>query len=165
MAHSWVKSIHYFRTYNVSACDFNAMFLKQTVECAAGNIGLTGCLGNISSGFFQVAPDKIFFSSPDMQLAFGLERGPTSVDFIVGAAFIGVGEHGRQVFQSDNTVLGQDRRAFDDILHLADIARPGIVLHGLDGAFLNAGNIFVQFFAGLLQKMMCQGRDGVNPVA
>src|ERR1035437_2018664 len=49
-------------------------------------------------------------------------------------------------------------RAFNEILHLADISGPGIVLHGLDGPLFNADNGFVELFSGLVQKVLSQFR-------
>jgi hypothetical protein len=53
----------------------------------------------------------------------------------------------------------QDHGAFDNVLQLADVPRPGIVLEEFGGAGGEAGELFPQFPVELLQQFEREGHD------
>src|SRR5438552_2009179 len=77
----------------------------------------------------------------------------------------GLAQVGWQRVDIDDAAAPQDHRPLDDILHLADIAGPRVLLEKRHGLRRDAANAFPQCGADLLDEMRHENRNVLTPFA
>ena len=91
----------------------------------------------------------------------GTSRACLSVRPAAGSTPIGArGREGeRQVFDADHVVLAQQHGPLDDVLQLADVARPAVALQGGQRFVAEAVHLLARFLANLVEEMLGQQRN------
>ena len=70
-----------------------------------------------------------------------------------------------QVVGVDEVAAGQHDGALDDVLQLADVARPAILLHQVQGLGREAANLAARFGVVLVEEVIGQLDDVLGPLA